>query len=254
MRMPFEALFGFLELLVACLSGRAGDRRGDSCDEGGHERPLVTVQVEDAGSPEPIPRVWTTGRSVGAPNAGLLLGGVRLPRSRFYVCRSAATCVGSASTVEALERAIVRYRRRAGGRGVLRIGDISRVGGGALRGHKSHQSGRDVDISIPRRVDGARSGEFDWEALALLIESLAEEGTVDAIFLDYAHQGEIVRASGGDLSRLVQWRQGVDVAERVGEGLVRHAPGHDGHLHVRFRCGADEADCRPSPIGGVHIE
>lgn len=249
-----EFLSGFLLLLRAGFVEPVGDRLGQSCDEGGKKRPLVTIQTTGESFPYPIPRVWRVGRSVGAPNAGILLGGVRLPRSRFYACRSAATCVGSSSTIEALERAIIRYHRRAGGRGALRIGDISREGGGALRSHKSHQSGRDVDISLPRRAGEARPSDFDWEALALLVESLAEEGAVDVIFLDYAHQAQVVRASGRDLSQLMQWRPGKDVADRTNDGLVRHAPGHDGHLHVRFRCGVDEEDCLSNPVGGVHME
>jgi murein endopeptidase len=250
----WATFLGVLALSLGVMGARAEDKGGQVCHEQGDERPLFTIDEEDATYPPPIPRAWTTGRSVGAPNAGLLLGGVRLPRSGFYVCRSAVTCVGSASTVEALLRAIIRYQRRMGGRAALRIGDISREGGGALREHKSHQSGRDVDITIPRRAGEVRTGEIDWEATALLVESLAEEGAVDAIFLHYDHQAELVRRSGRRMSSFVQWRPGVEVAARVNAGLVRHAPGHEGHMHVRFRCGADEDDCLPNPIGDVHIE
>lgn len=234
----------------------AGDGRSRVCVEAGRERPPFTRVAEDARYPEPMPRVWMIGRSVGAPNAGLLLGGARLPRSHLYRCRSAVTCVGSSSTVEALLRAIVRYQRRMGLREPLGIGDISREGGGALYGHKSHQSGRDVDIAIPRRAgDGLSADDVDWRALGLLIEALTEEGSVDAIFLDYEHQGRLVSTSSDPRMRsLVQWRAGTGVEDRQREGLVRHAPGHVGHVHVRFRCGENDDGCLTNPIGDVHVE
>lgn len=164
--------------------------------------------------------------------------------------------MGSSRTVEALQRAIVRYQRRVGRREVLGIGDLSREGGGALRRHKSHQSGRDVDVMIPQRGGaGPDADEIDWVALGLLVEALAEEGVVDAIFLDYEHQAKMSEASKSQrLRSLVQWRDGVGVERRSPKGLVRHAPGHERHIHVRFRCGEDEVDCQASPIGDVHLE
>ena len=226
------------------------------CLDQGKERPLFRIEREANAYPAPTPRPWASGRSVGAPNAGNLLGGAPLPPSPLYRCRREATCVGSSHAIEALQRAIVSYHRRIENREPLIIGDISGQGGGALREHKSHQSGRDVDIAVPRRgVDGKSDGEIDWSALAHLVEALVEGGDVDVIFLDYGYQAHIVRASKSPhMPRLVQWRSGVALERRINAGLVRHAPGHQGHIHVRFRCGAGEAECQPHPIGSIYID
>ena len=49
------------------------------------------------------------------------------------------------------------------------------------------------------------------------------------------------RVVAEELKPIIAWpnRQGNEKA------IVRHSRGHDGHIHVRFRCGLDEPRCRP---------
>ena len=46
-------------------------------------------------------------------------------------------------------------------------------------------------------------------------------------------------ASEEELDMLLQYPRG----SAANLGLVRHAPGHEGHIHVRYPCGPAEPEC-----------
>jgi murein endopeptidase len=70
-------------------------------------------------------------------------------------------------------------------------------------------------------------------------------GAVETIFLDYRVQRKLYRiakASGASrqlLDQVFQYPRG----SRSNFGIVRHSGGHEGHIHVRFACGAFEPNC-----------
>ncbi|MDP6945250.1 MAG: penicillin-insensitive murein endopeptidase, partial [Myxococcota bacterium] len=96
----------------------------------------------------------TTSRSVGAPNGGRLVRGHRLPRAGpGFVRRARGNQFGTAETIALIRFAGARLAEAYPGTTPLLVGDISRERGGRLRPHRSHQSGRDVDIAFPERAD-----------------------------------------------------------------------------------------------------
>jgi len=87
--------------------------------------------------------------SVGYPNAGWQVRGVRLrPRRYLKVKKSSRKNVyAHPALIKMLYRCSRDISRAAKG-SVLVLGDLSKKGGGKLGGHGSHQSGRDADVSF----------------------------------------------------------------------------------------------------------
>ncbi len=127
----------------------------------------------------------------------------------------------------------------------IAIGEISAQRGGALYGHKSHRGGVDADIGIfhsggkmPQNQFDDPGGEFDVEANWTFISAMLDTGRVDMILLDHGHIARL---------RAYTLRAGLLTDEEADElfvgddawgssGVIRHAPGHRDHLHVRVLC------------------
>jgi hypothetical protein len=66
------------------------------------------------------------------------------------------------------------------------------------------------------------------------------------MFMDFKVQGIMYKwakangVSEARLDKLFQFPHGRDAAE----GLIRHAPNHDDHIHARYSCAAADKDCR----------
>ncbi|MCA9694203.1 MAG: penicillin-insensitive murein endopeptidase [Myxococcales bacterium] len=152
---------------------------------------------------------------------------------------------GTQKTIRALERALARYQRRSGGGPAVRVGDISRRGGGELKGHLSHRRGVDVDVGVIMKGAAAHQKKFAPPTAATLdvartwklVKAFVDTDEVRAIFLDYNVQRALytyARAQGvseDTLDEIFQYPRG----RGRPHGLVRHWRGHRGHLHVRFR-------------------
>jgi Penicillin-insensitive murein endopeptidase len=205
------------------------------------------------------PRELARGQSVGAPWAGRLQHPTQLPPGDGYYIRRPGRSFGTETTVELIERAIGDTLEVFPDAHVLAIGDLSAESGGPISEHRSHQSGRDVDIGLiyhdqpagyPASFVHASTDNLDCAATFKLIESFlgsaSEDGGVQMIFLDFEVQG-ILYAWAEDhgvserrLGRIFQYPHG----RGSGEGLVRHEPNHDNHIHVRFQCPNDDSACR----------
>ena len=186
---------------------------------------------------------------VGSPDAGHLLNGVRIPEERGWRLRFPDSAHGTTHAVSEATRALRSFVATSGYEGVLALGAMSRSRGGPIGGHRSHQTGRDLDIRLPRRSDvpqwtAFRPSRVDWGATWSLVLALADTD-VQVIFLDYRAQRRLIHAAeaaGADsetIARLVQYPRG----RHARRGLVRHADGHDRHLHARFGCGPCEVEC-----------
>ena len=202
--------------------------------------------------------IRTDARSVGAPNDGALENAVQLPESPLYVRRYPQIMWGSSHTISTLMGAVAAFRRISGFEHEIVIADISRRYGGPFPPHRSHQAGRDVDIWMPslqgvykRRYLGGRlrdrkprSDEVDWYAAWGLIAELLQTRQVVKIFVDYALQENLYQAAvemGDDaLLGALQWPRTPGAAPGA---VVVHAPGHTGHMHVRFKCGPHDLTC-----------
>jgi len=204
-------------------------------------------------------REFARGQSVGAPWAGRLSHATQLPPGDGYYIRRPARSFGTAATVGFVERAIDDMLEAFPDAHVLAIGDISAASGGPITEHRSHQSGRDVDIGLvykeqpagyPASFVHADESNLDCAATFKLLESFLasanEDGGVLMVFLDFNVQGILYHwarehgVSERRLERIFQYPHG----RGSSEGIVRHEPNHDNHMHVRFQCPSDDSACR----------
>lgn len=203
------------------------------------------------------PRV-VRGQSIGKPHRGKLVSGVQLPHSSAYFRRRPSKAYGAQHTIDYTRNAIEAVRRKYPKVHRLAIGDISSRRGGALSGHRSHQSGRDVDVGLyfkrrptgyPKAFVSARASRVDlaatWALVELLAKASSKAGGPEYIFLDYKVQGQLhkyARSKGvskAKLGKIFQYAHGR--SQRV--GLVRHEPNHADHLHIRYRCAPKDRKC-----------
>jgi hypothetical protein len=204
-------------------------------------------------------RVLARGQSVGAPWAGRLQHATELPPSDSYFIRRPGRAFGTETTVAFVERAIAETFDAFPDTHVLAIGDLSAPSGGQITEHRSHQSGRDVDVGLfyleqparyPASFVPAGDDNLDCAATFKLLESFLastnDDGGVQVIFLDFDVQGALYAwaqdqgISERRLERIFQYPHGYGASE----GLVRHEPNHDDHMHVRFKCPSDDTACR----------
>ena len=191
--------------------------------------------------------------SKGYPDRGRLVDGVMLPDSELYSKRVPDHGLyGSTNTLALLHAAFATFRHDTGFEGEVVIGAISRRRGGRFHPHLSHQSGRDVDIRLPRLpgtppdTGEPNEDEVDWRATWGLVRALADSGEVGRIFLEVGLHRRLYEAarqmgeSREEIRQILQW----PAWNAKGDPVVRHSEGHDGHIHVRFRCGPDEPKCR----------
>ena len=200
------------------------------------------------------------GQSLGTPQAGRLARGVQLPQGPGYYRRRPHYAWGTNHAVGHTRNVLRAVRARYPGLHRLAIGDFSAEEGGPIPRHTSHQSGRDADIGLffrskpngyPESFTAARRDNLHFEATFSLLESFAATedlpGGVEVMFLNYEVQRmlyEWARREGGvprdRLRDLFQYPRGT--GDRT--ALIRHEPGHRGHVHVRFRCPEGDSDCR----------
>ena len=127
------------------------------------------------------------------------------------------------------------------------IGDLSRKGGGDLRGHRSHKGGIDADLGL-YFYDGRQHqygflepvlAAFDVETNWLVIRTMLDSGMVERILIDQSYLLPLKRhaIATGDLTPAEAREIFVfEAAHRWRTGTVHHAPGHRDHLHIRVKC------------------
>ena len=86
-------------------------------------------------------------QSVGSPNSGRLVEGMRLRSTSHLALREGAHTWGLPALVRLLREAGEQVGRKHSG-AVIFVGDMSARNGGPIAGHNSHQSGRDVDVGF----------------------------------------------------------------------------------------------------------
>ena len=198
----------------------------------------------DGWSEERIERAVTTdlaslgAMSVGTPNAGGLVNGVHALASPLYSLVSPGSAWGTQETIDYLNTAVQAVHDEFPDTPPLALGDIGAHYGGPLRPHISHQAGRDLDISFYYK-DGTRwyargtRDNLDFPRLWAFVRALIEKTDIDLILLDHGLQEplkEYALSNGEDPAWVSQIFQGKG-AQRA---IIRHAPGHATHLHLRF--------------------
>jgi murein endopeptidase len=251
-----------LGLLAPSTNADARSRRTDSADSRGRRtksKKTSARAMRVSAHREHIEPRNAAGQSVGLPWSGRLQHPSVLPPGDGYFIRRPQRAFGTETTVELIERAIGETLEAFPDQHVLAIGDISAESGGAITEHHSHQSGRDADIGLfyleqpsgyPASFVHAAESNLDCAATFKLLESFLatadEDGGVQVVFLDFDVQGILYDwalehgISERRLARIFQYPHG----RGSSEGMVRHEPNHDNHMHVRFRCPSDDSACR----------
>ena len=167
--------------------------------------------------------------AIGPTNRGRLENPVRLPSHRGYVIRTPAKAYGTEETIRWIVDAFDSVERKFKHTKVVRIHDISDRDGGHLRDHKSHQNGRDADISYYQKQCGAngcrfaefKSSELDVARQWALLEHWLRNGQAEMIFIDYRLQAKLYkpcetkrRQQSAKLDRWIQYPRGKLRADR----------------------------------------
>jgi LysM repeat protein len=193
------------------------------------------------------------GGSVGTANSGKLHGGVILGSGPGYRVRSSSRAYGTGHTVNLISQCISETKRRFPKARTIMIGDLSFKHGGYMRPHKSHQSGRDADISYyikktdtSHRFIDASARTLDVAKTWYLFDQFLQTGQVEYIFVDYPLQKvlyEHAKKKGVPSRRLEQVFQ-YPRGRGARQGVIRYSRGHDDHFHIRFKCPPDQKSCK----------
>lgn len=211
-------------------------------------RPGTPIRIHTR---EPV----SASEAIGPTNRGRLETPARLPAHPGYRIRTASRAYGTEETIRWIVDAFDAVDRKFKRTKVVRIHDISDRDGGRLRDHKSHQNGRDADISYYQEECGAsgcrfaefRSSELDVARQWALLEHWLRNEQAQMIFIDYRLQAKLYRyakrkgVSKSNLDRWIQYPRG----RYEPQGVIRHYPNHEDHLHVRFVCPYSDLRCRP---------
>ncbi|MBK8262513.1 MAG: penicillin-insensitive murein endopeptidase [Nannocystis sp.] len=194
-------------------------------------------------------------QSVGAPNRGKLINGMPIPEGEHWRLRSMRRrAYGSELTVNALVSAFNAYGERFPGAPKIRVGELAQRKGGKISPHRSHRSGRDVDLGYIAL--GEDDGDVRWQLMNAsnldveknwyLIHEMIKSGEVESIFISSRLQpllyAEAKRhLTEEELSGLFQYPRSAPGSK---DAVIRHWSGHRNHMHVRFRCEDWNSRCR----------
>lgn len=213
----------------------------------------------------PTPLAPALRGSIGVPHHGVITDAVALPAQGegYRLLRDNGVRWGTPRLVAAVQRAAREVAEARPGGAPLIVGDLSARFGGAVRGHRSHRTGRDADLllyaltpdgrpvrspgfvrfgpdGLARVGDGARATDFvrlDVEREWLLVKSLVRSPDahvqwlfiarwLEALIIEYA------RARGED-PELVWYAESVLL--QPGDSAA-----HDDHIHLRIACTPDD--------------
>lgn len=192
-------------------------------------------------------------KSFGRPNSGRLENGIPLPLSGVgYTRFDRDVHFGTDETIALIQYVGARLVHAFPGSVPMLVGAISKFDGGALRNHRSHRTGRDVDIAFFEAGNVGRAlynpdltaKYVDYPKSWFVLETLMLTGRVEYIFADKSlHAGLIAEAEAAgwgpdelDSFFLLEGESGY-------RGMIRHAGGHLDHFHIRFRCPEGDTDC-----------
>jgi penicillin-insensitive murein DD-endopeptidase len=211
----------------------------------------------------PTPLAPQLGGSIGLPHDGMQTNAIELPRSGNGFTRFRQN--GSANwaqpqLVRALTEGAGRLVERFGSAPPLVLGDLSAQRGGRIPRHRSHRTGRDVDLLWHvTRLDGTpvRSPGF----VRIGADGLGAAEGSPTVRLDVARQWRLIRELLESDLIDVQW---MFCSEPIEALLIEHARAlgepddlvwraetvlqqpadslpHDDHIHLRIACRPEDA-------------
>lgn len=208
--------------------------------------PGTTLRVYESDDERPT-------RSIGSPNKGRLQNGLPMPEGPYWTLRDRRTrAYGATNAVESMLEAFTRYGEAFDGAPPVSVGELSARQGGRAAPHRSHRTGRDVDLGYVlndgvERERWARADEknFDAEKNWFLIKALVDTGEVQSIFISSRLQRllrPVARRELDDAEMARYFR--VSWSDPQQAPIISHEDGHRDHMHVRFRCEAGNGRCR----------
>jgi penicillin-insensitive murein endopeptidase len=177
--------------------------------------------------------------SLGPPNGGRLFNGIRMPDGDRWTLTDPGNAYGTQESIDSITKAIDKVFTAYPDSPKVIIGHISAKGGGRLKPHKSHQAGRDVDLSYFYKdkkswYTVANAQNLDRERSWAFIRAFVEDPNVEMILVDTSIQKllrEHALAKGEDpafIDRVFQY------GSKSNRPIIRHVRGHATHIHVRF--------------------
>lgn len=220
---------------------------------------------EHARPPAPPDPGDGTSLSIGRHNRGRLLHGHEIASTPSLRLKSASSDAryGTDELVALIERASARVMERSPGARLM-VGNLSHVHGGRFRPHRSHQSGRDVDLGF--YVTGADGAPMDLDRFYDFRRDLSVRGHEEMHF-DLPRNWLLVHALITD-DVPVQWifvcrylrtalleegaRQGASAEVLAHADAILSQPSHGGshndQFHVRIYCPiGDRPRCLDDP-------
>lgn len=203
-------------------------------------------------------------QSVGRPSDGRLVGASNLDPDGdnrgvgWVISESRQATWATPETVQYLRRCMSQYRHNYPRTKAdpIAIGDLSRRQGGPLPPHKSHQSGRDVDIgfilknrsknpeegALRRATPATLDTEKQWFLTKCFLDNpetqliLMEESIVSAL-KEYVEK--LYKKRKHLQRRYLRFFPGGEAA------VIQGDEDHTSHMHVRFRCPKGDKACVP---------
>ncbi|MEN9578677.1 MAG: hypothetical protein RJA70_1686 [Pseudomonadota bacterium] len=197
--------------------------------------------------------------SIGLPHDGAIEGAIPMldgPGRKITAQRWKTWA--TRDTVQSLDRVLRNWAEQYPTAPKVLVGNLSARTGGQLSPHKTHQSGRDVDLSYILKWDG--KGAVTWQRMSAenldaeltwaLLKLLDKYASIEVIFIDREIQ-ELLRdhaVKHGTIrkGRLAHWLQVANDGASTDAQLqpkIKHVPGHRDHLHVRFACPDGQTRC-----------
>ena len=189
---------------------------------------------------------------IGSYAAGCITGAVALPlmgegyqvmrpsRNRYY---------GHPLLVRLVER-LGRQTAARGGR--LLIGDLGQPRGGPMpNGHRSHQSGLDVDIWFLQQSRDRLLSRGEVERIEMVSMVRADEGELNDARWSPRYRDALKQAAlAPEVERIFVnpiIKQALCARETDRSWLYKLRPwwGHDAHFHVRLACPPGSDQCKP---------
>jgi LysM repeat protein len=163
-----------------------------------------------------------------------------MPKGTMWTLSVPDHAWGTEETIANLMRCIGRVHEQFPGSPPVIIGSISARSGGHLPPHKSHRTGRDVDIYL-YRLPGTKPWykpagpeDLDRARVWALMRVIIVETDVEFILLDRAVQRLLEEYALG-LGEDPAWIDGLFHGHgRSWQSVIKHVPGHTAHMHVRF--------------------
>ncbi|MDS4019222.1 MAG: penicillin-insensitive murein endopeptidase [Candidatus Competibacter sp.] len=228
MSVRFTILLSLLSLAVA-LPARAGNG-------------WSTVAYPLSGPPQVI----------GSHTAGCIAGAAALPLvgDGYQVMRASRNRYYGHPLLVAFVERLGRQAAARGGR--LLIGDLGQPRGGPMpNGHRSHQSGLDVDVWFLQQPRERLLSRSETEEIDMPSMVRAAEGTLNPTRWSPRYRDMLkLAALAPEVDRVFVnaiIKQALCYSETDRSWLDKVRPwwGHDAHFHVRLACPPDSGQCKP---------